>query len=360
MRVFIVLLVDSIRMLRSQKMFWVVLGLSAIVAFFFASIGVDENGVSVLFGLWGFDSEILKFGDTAAKQFTLAMFTEVIVPWWLNMIAVILALISCASIFPEFVAKGSVDLFVSKPPSRLMLFLGKYLGSLIFVLAQVLLFTVIVFVNLGIRFGDWNFTVFWAVPLVVFTFSLVYAVHVFISVWSGSAIFGLLAAFLVWGVSVMAEWTELWAYNIVYAIPQMSHEMEREYRANELAEKNESEGSEEETAVESELEDDFDEEFSPDEGGAGVYRVINAVRVLFPKTRVAAEQLNQLIKVDGEDLTGISIGHLLSGESPSERTLEIQEKAQKRHSVPVDIGSSLFFELIFLGFGALIFCRRDY
>lgn len=352
MRVFLVLLVDSIRMLRSQKLFWVVLGLSAIVAIFFASIGVGEDGISVLFGVWSFESELFKFGEKAAKQFTLSIFTGLIVPYWLNMIAVVLALISCASIFPEFVAKGSVDLFVSKPPSRLMLFLGKYIGSLVFVLAQVLLFAIILFINLGVRFGDWNLTVFWAVPLVVFTFSLIYAVHVFISVWSGSAIFGLLAAFLVWGVSVLAEWTELWAYNIVYTIPEMAEEAQREYRERERAE------AEERGEEYEEYDDDEDDDSSGQ--GDSVYRVINGVRVLFPKTRVAGEQLNQLIKVDGEDLTSVSISHLLSGETASDRTLEIQEQAQKRHSVPVDIASSFFFELIFLGLGALIFCRRDY
>ena len=142
MKILGLLFLDSFRMLRSQKLFWIVLFLSGMVALAYASVGVNEGGISMFFGLVSWENELVRAADQqVAKEFYLLIFTSVIAPYWLNLIAIILGLISCASIFPEFVKKGSVDLFVSKPPSRLTLFLGKYIGSLFFVFLQVFLFS---------------------------------------------------------------------------------------------------------------------------------------------------------------------------------------------------------------------------
>ena len=234
-----ILLLDSFRMLRSQKLFWIVLVMSGFVALIYASIGFNERGVSLFFGLYTFENEMVRAGQDQAKEVYLLLFTNTIVPYWLNLVAIILALISCSSIFPEFVRKGSVDLVLSKPPSRLALFLSKYLGSLLFVFLQVFLFAVIVFLSFGLRFGDWVFSIFWAVPFVVFVFSLIYSVHVFISVWSGSTIFGVLAAFMIWGLSVMTEWAEFIAYEFAYLLPQMGMQIDLKsgmYRGRKILE----------------------------------------------------------------------------------------------------------------------------
>ena len=132
MRVMGILLLDSFRMLRARRLFWVALCLSGLIAMVYASIGFDEGGVSVLFGLLSFESELLQMRAEESKKVYLLVFTNVVVPYWLGLFSIVLALISCASIFPEFTRKGSIDLALSKPPSRLSLFLGKYLGSLLF------------------------------------------------------------------------------------------------------------------------------------------------------------------------------------------------------------------------------------
>ena len=58
MRVMGILLLDSFRMLRARRLFWVALCLSGLIAMVYASIGFDEGGVSVLFGLLSFESEL--------------------------------------------------------------------------------------------------------------------------------------------------------------------------------------------------------------------------------------------------------------------------------------------------------------
>ena len=206
MRILGLLLLDSFRMLRAQKLFWIFLVLSAVVSLLYASIGISETEFGILFGLWSFDlSEMLggmEMTPDVAKGLYLWLFTDVIVRYWLGLIALVLGIISCASIFPEFVARGSVDLVLSKPPSRLLLYFGKYLGSLVFVAAQVFVFCLVVFFAFGLRYGDWNLSLFWALPVVLSIFSVIYSVHVFVSVWSGSVVFALLATVGVWGVGV--------------------------------------------------------------------------------------------------------------------------------------------------------------
>lgn len=337
-----ILFLDSFRMLRAQKLFWIFLVLSGVVALSYASLGFNETGITLLFGLIPIEHEMLQAGETASKELYLLIFTNTIVPMWLGLFAVILGLISCASIFPEFVREGSVDLVLSKPPCRITLFLGKYLGSLLFVFLQVFPFTLIVFVAFGTKFGEWNFTLFWAVPLVVAVFSLVYAMHVLLSVWTGSTVFGLLAAFLVWGTAVMAEWTEDMIYRFAYVVPQSG------LKPNWL-----------EGGI---------EEVEPQENAGeimvGIHRLVDAVRTPLPKTRMLGAQMRRLIKVGPESdrLAGKGVLNSLfaTGVEPPSHMVEAEERADRRHPLWKDLGSSLIYEAIIVGLAAWVFCRRDY
>ena len=342
MRTLGILFVDSFRMLRSQKLFWVVLSLSGLVALLYASLGFNEDGVTLFFGLLSFDHEMLQADSNGAKDLYLLIFTNIIVPWWLGVIAIVLALISCASIFPEFVRKGSVDLALSKPRLRITLFMGKYLGSLCFVLLQVFPFTLIVFLSFGLRFGEWSFALFWAVPLVLLVFSYVYAMHVLVSVWSGSTVLGLLAAFSVWGLAVLAEWTEFMAFRYAYTVPRIGIEISL----------NNAEG--------------YRMGDAKDNAGPGMvafHKVANAVRTPLPKTRSAGNQMRKLIRVSEEGLAGKTVlGTLFQNpeESVPVHMREAQRLEDLRHPVLKDVGSSVFYELIVVGLAGWIFCRRDY
>jgi ABC-type transport system involved in multi-copper enzyme maturation permease subunit len=70
------------------------------------------------------------------------VFSVFVIGIWAKWAALVLALISTASIFPELIASGSIDLYLSKPISRLRLFLTKYVGGLLFVVLQMTIFAV--------------------------------------------------------------------------------------------------------------------------------------------------------------------------------------------------------------------------
>jgi len=189
---------DAYRELNSKKLFWITMGLSGMVVLTFGSIGFNEQGMSVLFGLKQVDSEFLNSTTKWSRALYMGLFSDFIVAIWLSWIAVILALISTCTLFPDFLASGGIDLMLSKPIGRVRIFAIKYVVSLLFVVLQVALFCVGIFVCVGLRIGEWNWMIFSAVPVVTVFYSYLYAVCVLSGVLSGSSITALLMTLLFW------------------------------------------------------------------------------------------------------------------------------------------------------------------
>ena len=92
MIVFRAMLVDAYRQLNSKRLFWVILSLSFTVVVFYGSIGFNEDGMSMFFGLWQIDSPILREGSPMARILYISIFSSFFVEIWLAWIATILAL----------------------------------------------------------------------------------------------------------------------------------------------------------------------------------------------------------------------------------------------------------------------------
>lgn len=339
MRQELTILLDSFRLLSARRLFWVALAISMLVAALYASIGFNERGMTFFFGAKEFANPLLREGTDEAAAFYLLLFTDVIVRWWLAWIAIALALLSTASIFPDFLAEGSIGISLSKPIGRLRLFLWKFAGGLLFVALQVGLFSLIVFLALGFRIGEWNPGVFWAVPLVTFVFSLIYSVAVLFGVWTKSTLFALLAAFLVWGASVLAQWTENFLYQTAHLMPEMG--MQLDFSRGDVTEGGEGE---------------------KESGLVAAHRNARMVAAPLPKTRDTVIYLKRLIRIKERQsaLAGLSFDMLLTGELPGGRDREAMKRYDERHSLAYVFGTSLAFELVVLSLAAWRFCRRDY
>jgi len=340
MRAAFAILWDSFQLLRARRLFWVALMISMFVALMYASIGFNEKGMSILFGWKQVDSEFLQKGKPEAAAFYTMLFTDIIARFWLAWFAIGLALISTANIFPEFLAEGSIGISVSKPVGRIRLFLLKYLGGLLFVALQVGLFTLIVFLSVGLRLGEWNFTLFWAVPVVTFVFSLVYVVAVWVGVWTKSTLAALLAAGLVWGVSLLAQWTESFFYQTAYLLPESG--MKVDFKTGEATTGN------------------ADVERS--NAMATAHETSKAVTSPLPKTRDCTLYLKRLIRFPERDslLSGVTFDMLLSGQLPDKKMTGAMRRMEDRHSAWYVFGTSAAFEIVVLGLAGWIFVRRDY
>jgi ABC-type transport system involved in multi-copper enzyme maturation permease subunit len=187
--------VDAYRDLNAKKLFWVVLGLSALVVLVFFTVGIDERGISLLsFRLSAYPTTAVMDRGT----FYTGVFLSLGVGVWLTWAASILALVSTAGVFPELIASGSVDLYLSRPIGRLRLFLTRYVAALTFAFLQVLVFSAGCFLLLGIRGGTWSPGVFLAVPVVLVFFSYLYAVCVLIGLLTKSGVAALLLTIVFW------------------------------------------------------------------------------------------------------------------------------------------------------------------
>ncbi len=190
------LLVDAYRELNSRKLFWVTLAISLLVVIAFGAIGLNDKGMTVLG--WQFETEPLTAKLLSPARFYLFLFATFAVPIWLTWLASILALISTASIFPDFLAGGAIELSLARPISRLRLFAVKYACGLLFVALQVALFSLACFVVVGVRGGSWEPRIFLAVPVVVLFFSYLFSFCTLFGVLTRSTIASILLTLLVW------------------------------------------------------------------------------------------------------------------------------------------------------------------
>lgn len=331
---------DSIKLLRARKLFWIVVGISFLVGLLYASIGFTEEGVSFGFGLKKYENPLLVEGSTEAQMFYLLLFTSFIVPHWLGFLAVLLALVTSCSVFPELMKEGAIETVVSKPVSRWKVFYIKYLGMLGFMALPLTLFCVVVFVAMGFRIGVWKPEIFWAVPLLTFVFSLLYSFAVLIGVWTRSTLFALLSTMMLWGLCFLIHSGELMIYNFGIASAEAGIEIDGQT------------GEVFETGVARE----------PEEGIANVYAGYRKVTWLAPKPRKSTLLLERLLVFNEElgPLAGKTLPALALGVQEGGLSQTAQANAQNRMSYAEVLVPSALFQVICLGLAGWVFSRRDF
>ena len=374
------LLIDSYRQLSAAKLFWLTLGLSAIVVILFGSIGFNAQGVTVLFGAWEIESKELNAGSPWSRGLYIGIYSSFLVNIWLAWIATVLALISTCSIFPEFVHSGSIELTVSKPIGRLKLFFSKYLVSLLFVVLQVAIFCVGIFLCVGLRVDEWNPVIFAAIPVVAVFYSYLFSVCVLVGMVTRSGI----TALLVTGVFWMGLWSVQTTEVVLNRFVITQHvDIERF----------------EEGVVKSEISLAKIEEKYPDDSRIETRRKriesfradiedakealstldkwhtpISWILTISPKTGQTIGLLDRWLS----DPDGFDIGAIMNGDmrafdneemeefDPTTRGARDRETMRRMHedyetrSLWYVLGTSLLFEGFVLGFASMYFCRKDF
>jgi ABC-type transport system involved in multi-copper enzyme maturation permease subunit len=356
------LFLDAYRDLNARRLFWVTLALSCAIVLALAAVGVDADGIS-LFG-WRWER------DDAEFYYRAMVLSFIIVSIWLSWGAVILALISTAGIFPDLIASGAIDLYLSKPISRLRLFLTKYAAGMMFVTLQLTIFCTGCFVVVGLRAHEWRPSLFLAIPYVALLFSYIYAVCVLLGVWTRSTIAAVMLTILfylmVCGVSILNvsiatfhagldlkvahaqahirridsktkpfSWVEKW---LPGTVPK-----EREQSLKLIAE------------AEDEL-----------KWVRVVHRIAGQLHRVLPKMRETNNLLDRELISDNELFSEMhargEVPPPIGGVEPRDMQTAIYEvqKAVRSESPGYIIGSSLICEAVVVALAAWIFCRRDY
>lgn len=395
MKVFSALLVDTYRQLNSQKLFWITLILSGLIVAGFAAIGINEKGVTLL---W---FEIGSFGGAVTSDLippaTLykQMFVSFGVSFWLAWLATILALVSTAGMIPTFIAGGAIELTLSKPVSRVKLFLYKFLMGLLFTALQVGVFSLACFLLIGIRGGDWQPKVFLAIPLVVLFYSYLFSICALLGLVTRSTMAALLLTLLCWlglfslnvADGMMLQFKHLSAMQSE-SLPKRIEAQEKEatrafntfwYQEQGLTkEQAEAEGKTPPPPTRERLreingrlavlEDDLTEAQEDIKKWTMWSRVVFGVKTAFPKTSETTELLSRTLRKDlspmGDNTeadaeeTPIEIGNL-SARERRELQRRITEEIDSR-SLWWVLGTSILSEAILLAICCIIFARRDF
>lgn len=385
----IALLNDSYRELRAKRLFWVVLAISGIIVVGFGSIGFHETGFSILYGLKSYDNDILRDGPFA-QIFMQQIFGDFLVKVWLTWGAVILAVISTAGIFPDFLSQGAIDLVLSKPISRTTVFLTKYIGGLLFVFFQVLVFCVGAFFVLGFRADSWDPKVFMAIPVVVAMFSYLFGVTTLAAVVTRSTLASLTVTILFWFLLFIVQTSDAALYQSHLSMQrQIEHDRVAVENALDRAAKSKRAGRDEWSERFIEKASDYRKGIEQREQ---TLELVNEwqgrtqlVMSFLPKTALTADLMTKWLIEDPDQRMQQVFARQFAGEieTPEEESLEdeeslekaLNERSKRVREVDVEsdvvqyywskstfgiVGSSLLFEGVLLAIATFLFTRRDF
>lgn len=119
------------------------------------------------------------FFQVEKSQFQLLLnhlVLRLIIDWILGFVMIFLGILVTASIVPDMLQPGSLHLLLSKPVSRPLLFLAKFIGGCAFVLVCVTQLIIGLWLIAGLRLDIWNHRLLLCIPVCVFLFSVFFSV----------------------------------------------------------------------------------------------------------------------------------------------------------------------------------------
>jgi ABC-type transport system involved in multi-copper enzyme maturation permease subunit len=110
------------------------------------------------------------------------------------------AILVTASMIPQTFEAGSIDLLLSKPVSRTLLFLTKFLGGCAFIALNAAYFIFGLWLIAGARFGIWSNKLFLCIPVILFLFAVYYSVSALAGIVWRNAIVSVVMTIIFWGI----------------------------------------------------------------------------------------------------------------------------------------------------------------
>ena len=228
LRVTVALVLDTFREAFARKIFWAFFGCStALILFFIFIMKIDVvQGAIATISLLGNTSrgqDVQKLvrqvhGAIAAFLFTAGMF---------------LAVFASAGLIPAVFEPGRIELLLSKPVERYHILIGRYIGNVLVIAANIFYLVFAVWTVFGIKTGVWTPGFLWSSVLIVFIFAVLLTVVVLMGVLWESAVVATMVAFGIMIMSpILAQQTILerlltseWSRNVMrvmyYALPKV-------------------------------------------------------------------------------------------------------------------------------------------
>lgn len=131
--------------------------------------------------------------ETIVKTAMLAIMSFLV-----GALGVFVAILVTASIIPHMFESGAINLLLSRPLSRSLLFLTKFVGGCVFILLNSTYLIVGLWLIVGFRFDIWNSRLLLCIPVFLFLFAIYYCVSAFAGVVWKNAVVCVVIAILFW------------------------------------------------------------------------------------------------------------------------------------------------------------------
>ena len=181
------LFADAIYQVLDNRVFRVLIALSLLPILLTFVIGLKEDSISLLFGMWTFDyptmSELL--GDDP-RPVAIEWLLEIVIDGFVGNVGMTLSIAATAFFVPRMLEKGAADLVFVKPLSRWTLYLSRYVTGLVFVALLGLFLTSGIYLGLLLVSGYNAPEVLWSSLTLVYLFGMIHAVTMLIGVYTRS------------------------------------------------------------------------------------------------------------------------------------------------------------------------------
>jgi ABC-2 type transport system permease protein len=115
----------------------------------------------------------------------------------------VLSVFASAGMIPTLFEPGRIELILSKPVSRTHILLGRYLGNLIVVAANIVYLVVSVWLIFGVKTGVWTYQFLFSTVLAVYVFAILLSIILFVSVMWDSPVLATLTTFAVMTIGTL-------------------------------------------------------------------------------------------------------------------------------------------------------------
>lgn len=219
---------DTFREAFARKIFWGFFGFAtALILFFIFIMRIDVvEGTLATISLFGKESRPQDVTRLVSQ-------THGAIAAFLYGVGLFLAVFASAGLIPTIFEPGRIELLLSKPVRRYHILLGRYLGNLLVIAANMVYLVVSVWIIFGVKTGVWTYQFLYSTVLTIFVFAILLAVVLLIAVLWESAVlatmvtFGVMIAGLILAQKSTIErlLTSEWSRDVVrvsyYALPKV-------------------------------------------------------------------------------------------------------------------------------------------
>ncbi|GMW00151.1 MAG: hypothetical protein AMXMBFR84_12890 [Candidatus Hydrogenedentota bacterium] len=177
----------------------------------------------------GFESRLTFLGMDSGDSLPIPRETVIgnvinsITSFLVGVLGLFVALLVTASMIPQTYNEGAIELLLSKPINRSMLFLSKYVGGCAFVLINSVYLLGGLWLLAGVRFNYWQSAILVCIGLLILLFMIYYAVSALAGVIWRNAIVSVVVTIIFWFTCTIVGIVKQVTEEIVFEPSEASH-----------------------------------------------------------------------------------------------------------------------------------------